>query len=189
MPLFSTSFVAPDGTLLPAFNPVFANVQGGLVINTNAACGTGTDPLVDMVRVSLPFPAAQFVEGVVDRLGGTSYTGLAIRCGAPGSGNGYYWIGTPGISYFGYLVAGVFNNLATPGAFAASDLIRIEADINFELFINGVSIGTIIDSTYSSGVIGIAGFRNDLASGMRSLRGGDLHPAGGLYMPAFVGGF
>ncbi len=189
MGYISTTFIAPDGTLLPAFDPRFFNVNGGLVIDTNAACGTSGGSDVDMVGVSGAFAAAQFVEGVVGRLGGVSYTGLAFRCGAAGSGNGYFWLGTPGNSFLEVMVAGVYSVIATPAPFAAGDLIAVHApDNNFELFINGVSVGVYSDGTYPTGTVGLSGFRTDLLSGMASFRAGDLNPSGGFFVPAFIGG-
>jgi len=188
MGYIDTTFIAPDGTFLPAFDPRFYNVNGALVIDTNAACGTSGGSDVDIVGVSGSFAAAQFAEGVVGRLGGVSYTGIAVRCGAAGSGNGYFWLGTPGVSFFEVLIGGVFSVIASPTPFAAGDLIRIEADSSFELFINGVSVGVYSDGTFPGGAPAVAGFRADLASGMQSFRAGDLHSSGGLFMPAFVGG-
>jgi len=184
---FSRTFIAPNGTLLPAFDPLFYDVNGALVIDTDAACGTSGGSDVDMVGVSGLWPSAQVVEGVVGRLGGVSYTGLAVRCGAPGSGNGYFWLGTPGVSFFEVLVGGVFSVIASPTPFAAGDAIRIEADVDFELFINGASVGVYSDSTFASGNPGLAGFRADLASGLASFSAGSLRSSG-LYVPAFLGG-
>lgn len=188
---FARTFIAPNGTLLPAFDPRFYVVQGNIVIDTDAACGTSTDPVVDVVGIADAFAPAQFVEGLVARLGGVSYTGLALRCGAPGSGDGYWWLGSAASGGdFGYILAGAFNVLFSPPAFAAGNFIRMEVDdsTNFNFLINGVSVATFSDATFPLGTAGISGFRNDLASGMANIRAGNLRPQPNLYMPAFVGG-
>lgn len=185
---YSTTFIGPDGTLLTAFAARFFAVTNNLVLNANLACGFSAGAQVDQVGVTGNWSPNQFAEGTVGALGGVSYCGLSLRNGTPGSGNGYWWSGTVGVSYFGYNVAGVFTTLATVAAFAPTDFIRMEGDEgNINLLINGASVGIWADATYANGSPGLCGFRNDLASGMQDFRCGDLRPAS-VFMPLFLSG-
>lgn len=162
-------------------------MQGDIDINANAACGTTTGVTVDMVGCYDPtFHADQSAAGVVARLGGVSYTGLALRCGAPGSGNGYWWVGTPGFAEVGTLTGGVFAVLGTTSAFVAGDVLEFIAQgTDILCYINGVLDTSFVDATYATGVPGVAAFRNDKASGMANLTVRNLVPDAGLW-PLFV---
>jgi hypothetical protein len=192
MPTFTTTFVAPDGTLLPAFNPLFYNVNNFMQIVSNLAVSSGSAS-TDIVGINLPFNADQYVEAVLGAVAGGVFTGVACRCGAAGSGNAYFYFGHDTISYFAKLIASAFTIFGTGSAFNAADLVRLEANGSLITpLLNGLAdIAPVTDTDLPGGVLGASAYSNGgTTSGLQSLTAGDLFPpaaSGTLMMPAFVG--
>lgn len=179
---FFTNFIASNGTLLSAFNSRFAAVAGDMDINTNAACGTSGGS-VDMVGCYDPtFKADQEASGILVRVADPDYAGLALRCGAPGSGNGYWWLLAGSVAEMGYLSGGAFTVLATTSLASSGDTLRFRAiGTSLLCYINGVLDTTVVDATYATGVPGVAAFRNGKNSGMGNLTVNNVVPDTGLW--------
>lgn len=177
---FQTNFVAPDGTSLPSFNSRFIATAGAVSIYGNLAVGD-TGGAVTLCALYDPLQSAdQVVEGVVGAVGGISYTGLCVRCGLAGTGNGYWWLGTAGVAEFGTLTGGAFAVLGTTSPFAGGDALKIIAQgTSLQCYINGVLDTSFTDGTYPTGYAGICGFRDDHISGMQTLKVNNLNPFAG----------
>jgi len=185
---WGTDFVAPDGTGLPAFSGRLYDVAGAMAIYGNQAVGTDPGAITMAAVQDITTPPDQVVQGIVGGLGGVSYVGLAVRAGAPGSGNGYWWLGTLGFAEFGVLAAGVFAVLGVTGNFVGGDALMIQAQgASLRCYINGALDSTFVDGTYPAGMGGLCGFRDDHVSGLLSLRVSSLFPAP-AFMPSFVPG-
>ncbi len=183
---FALPFIAADGTFLSALDPRFAAVQGNIDVNTNAACGaTPAATTVDMVGCFDPLAQADHrASGIVARIGGVSYAGLAVRCGAAGSGNGYWWLGTTGVALVGTLIAGAFAVLGNTTPLVATNALDFVAQgTSLLCYINGVLDTSFVDATFPTGVPGVAAFRDDNASGMTNFRATNLNLYAGTGRP------
>lgn len=195
MSYFSTSFVAPDGTLLTAFNPLFYGVNHDLAIYSNGATGFSSSAgVLDMVGIALGFGPDQYVEfSILTTPGGdSSAVGGALLTQGAGSGNGYYWLiqCNTAMAYFGYLTSGGFTNIYSNSiAVSSGDLFRFEVDAGtFALYQNGaVWVNGLSDSTYTTGNPGLVGYLDDHVHFIPSMAAGQLHPAPrGDWMPFFT---
>lgn len=151
--LFSTAFIAPDGTLLTDYNPaIFQNVQGFMEIHGNAAANSG-DNVTDCVAVDLAFPADQWAEGELAAVGAGIFAGIAVRAGAAGSQTFYNYFGNDSVSYLTKWLAGAFTVLGTGGPFAGGDIARLEAIGNvLTPKLNGASdIAPAVDGDIAAG--------------------------------------
>ncbi len=181
LPLVIPNFTASDGTLLTAFNPVFQDVLDPIWIQNNRAIGSTNASSITAINET--FSDDQFVEAIIgasDAGTGTPiYTGIFVRCGAAGSGNGYgYLLSAAGGTFILRYASGVFAIIASDAqAPSPGDSIRFEAVGNlFTPKLNGViaTVGAFTDGMYASGRGGIGGFRTSSADGLSSVTAGNI---------------
>jgi hypothetical protein len=182
MASFSTAFVAPDGTTLPDFNPLFYSIQDDMEIFSDGACGSGDTPgILEMVGVDLAFSPDQFCEFVIyvepgDFTGGI---GICLRGQDPGSASGYYWHLRPSgdTASFGYMEGGAFHGiyLAPCPPLVTGDRLRAEvAGEIFSLYVNGILFATVDDAHFTDGKPGLVAYLNEHAYRATSMRAGDF---------------
>ncbi len=199
LPVNIPNFIAADNTLLTAFNAAFYNLINSMWIQNNGAAGNNGGGL-SLVGYSDPaFLADQYAEATIKALdpGSSTYVGVAVRCGAAASGNGYAYM-TPGLgnAFLLSLVGGAFNVIGTGAILAVGDVIRIEAVGNvITPKVNGVvaDIGPVVDNTFATGMGGLSGFRSSTIDTLGSFRTGNIGgppPAvkPGMFLPFTVPG-
>lgn len=194
LPFIISSFAAPDGTSLAAFNPAFENVQGFMQIQDGNATADGMGVTDSVAVADGAWAADQFAECVIAALGDGVYVGVSVRNGAAGSGTFYNYFGNESQSFFTRWVAGGFTVLGTGTAFNAGNTIRLEAvgDELTPLIDGGSDIGPFTDAMIPAGRGGLSGYSGGpLTSQIASFITGNLGapaPAGGLWMPSMVPG-
>lgn len=196
MILYSSSFVAADNTLLTDFDSRFHDIIMPMWIQGNRAIGS-VDGNNLTALTGITFNDDHWAEGVVGESDAGEflvYFGVAVRCGAPDSGNGYVYIasGAAG-SYLLRYDSGTYTVLASDSQLIApADVMRLEAVGNvITPYLNGVpaTMGFVTDSTYGSGASGLGSFRQSTIVGLSSFSAGDfLIASPGLIMPLFVPG-
>jgi len=189
LPRTFSSFTAADGTHLTAFDAVFYDVFNAVGIQANRAVGVGNTADANITAVNETFSNDQFAEAVIgasDNSSGTSvYIGVAVRCGGPGSGNGYPLTSSrQGLAYLLSYSGGVSSVLASTSTQAQpGDTIRLEVSgTSITALLNGSSwsgLGTVTDSTYASGKGAIASYRGSSTDGLSSFTTGNLGGGGG----------
>ncbi len=183
LPLIVPNFIATNGTFLTAFNAAFYNVLGAMYIQNNGALGSDGDSHIAGVNDG-SFLADHYAEAVISSLtaGSVGYVGVAVRCGAAASGNGYAYLTTctGGNAFLLRYDVGSFTVLGTGAVLSPGDTIRLEAVGNvLTPKVNGViaDIGAVTDNTYATGVGGAAGFRSDVLDLLGSFKTGNMGAA------------
>jgi len=188
---FSTSFVAPDGTLLTDFNPVFEDVQSFMQIQGDAATSS-VNGVADCVAVNESFDDSHFAEVGVDNIVAGHYIGVAVRAQAAGSGSFYNYFGDSVGSFLSKWVSGSFTVLATGGPFAPGDVARLEADgATLTPLLNGladIAPQTDSDLTGGRGALSAFGSSSFQSSAATFLTGNLGVTQGSDMMPAFLPG-
>lgn len=193
---YSVTFADPDNTLLTDVSPLFGDVINPMWVQGNKAIGSNDGSnLTALTGLSVVADQwAEVVFGPVDAGAILVYPGPCVRCGAPGSGNGYaYFASNPGGSFILRYAGGVFTAIASDGqAPNLGDTLALWAVGNvLTPYLNGVpaTMGPVVDSLYAGGFLGLGSFRWTPDIGMVSFSAGDFlsaAPAG--MMPSWVPG-
>lgn len=182
MERFACSFVAPDGTFLTALSALFGDVLNADWVQGNRAVGSDDGSNITALS-GLSIADDQWAEVIFGALDGVVYCGPCVRCGAPGSGNGYaYLANNPLGSFLLRYAGGAFSVLATDSQVPnPGDTLYLSAVGSVVApYLNGViaTMGSAVDGTYSAGVPGLGSFRSSPDTGMVSFRAGDFLVAG-----------
>jgi hypothetical protein len=149
--------------------------------------GRGTITVVDFVSGaaayrSETFAADQYAQ-IVFRTGGAgAYSGAAVRRNGTGAAaRGYAVVidglaGSPNNTTVVRADAGVsISILEIDQAWSSGDVLRLEiVGTTLTVKRNGVSIGSVVDATYSTGAIGVRGVNAGVAPIFDAFEGGDL---------------
>lgn len=154
---FSTAFVAANGTLLPAFNAAFENVEDPIEIQGNAASPIGASGSC-VAYADAGWLADQYSEMTVGIMSG-DFIGVSVRCQAAGTGQFYAFLGTNSGSGLYRFNVGFVTLVAGGPAFSPGDIVRLEiSGATLTGIINGVPVLTAGDATYGAGRGGLTGF-------------------------------
>ncbi len=136
----------------------FNRADGGLGANWTTDVGTAPTIVTNAAKGNSggyssahwsanTFAAAQSAQVV---RGANHYSGPAVRCSA----NNFYWFHSA--SEVHRMVAGTVTSLGVIGASVAGDTMKLSiSGSTLEVFVNGVSQGTLTDASLASGSVGI----------------------------------
>lgn len=157
------TFTGTNGTALGTYSASWSVVGGAIQIFSNAF--RNDDAGFSLARwVSDTFDPDQYSQVVAVTLGTTAWAGPATRVQA-GSNSGYGIFLRQSQVVFGRVDSGSFTALGSSAAISTNDVFKLESiGSNHKVYRNGVqdaTIGTISDSTYTTGAAGICGLYTD----------------------------
>jgi hypothetical protein len=169
------AFTGTNGTGLAAYSANWAYVRGGTTnfqIQTNAvACTNGLGAHLFARRTETTFPTDHYAQCVLSVASddGSVAMGVAVRCGAAASGNGYGFFAAGGDNYVIELAGGSETTLGNGGAvIGVGSVMKFTATGTTLAPLDDGSAtntpGNQTDATFATGVPGISAYNDPQAT-------------------------
>jgi hypothetical protein len=167
---FTDDFTDTNGVNLTTHNASWVkHGTGDMLIDTNAFYPS-TVATHHMYSWNASVTDNQFAQVTLATPGAgtSSYRGPAVRCKTDATMNGYYFFASQNSqSFCGKQVANTPTDFSSSlGAMPTGTIIRIEiVGTVISVYKDAVNIASFVDSTHSSGHVGIAGYENQTSRG------------------------
>ena len=156
----------------------WVDILGSFTVVSNAVQVGSGDEAGSMV--DLPFNDNQYAKSEIANIGNNRFIGVAVRCASNGNYYGLYADNNE--IYVFRATSSTWVELGGVGqSVSGGDILELRAEgSNLTCLLNGVPIsgigtdGVVVDSTYSSGNIGICGYDGHSTSQIDNFEGGDL---------------